>query len=234
MNRPIRTFAALAVPAGLPGALHADASVAAPQRAAAAPAVTFKARVESTLAMIFGGIFVLLAVVVTVETIARKVFNVSLQGADELGGYALAVGSTIAFSLALMGRAHLRVDVFHVRLPRRLQGALIWLSVVSLALLGGFIAWVAFKVIADTLAYGSTAQTPWATPLIWPQGVWYAGLVVFALVAAGYAVRATLLLATGRLDTLNHEFHPRGAKEELKEELDDLAQRQGTHTGAQP
>jgi hypothetical protein len=39
----------------------------------------------------------------------------SLQGADELGGYALAVGSTIAFSLALMGRNHIRVDVFHER-----------------------------------------------------------------------------------------------------------------------
>jgi len=57
--------------------------------------------------------------------------------------------------------------------------------IVSLAAFGAFIAWIAFKVIGDTLQYGSTAQTPWATPLIWPQGVWYAGLVTFALVAAG-------------------------------------------------
>jgi TRAP-type C4-dicarboxylate transport system permease small subunit len=214
--------------------LHSAAS-APGHEAAAAPAVSARERVESALATLFGGIFLLLAVVVTVETIARKVFNVSLQGADELGGYALAVGSTIAFSLALMGRAHIRVDVFHERFPRRMQSALNWLSIVSMAGLAAFIAWVAFKVIADTLAYGSTAQTPWATPLIWPQGVWYAGLVVFALVAAGYAVRATLLLATGRTDTLDREFHPKGAKEELKEELDDLAQRQtADQPGAQP
>jgi TRAP-type C4-dicarboxylate transport system permease small subunit len=214
--------------------LHSAAS-APGHEAAAAPAVSARDRVESALATLFGGIFLLLAVVVTVETIARKVFNVSLQGADELGGYALAVGSTIAFSLALMGRAHIRVDVFHGRFPPRMQSALNWLSIVSMAGLAAFIAWVAFKVIADTLAYGSTAQTPWATPLIWPQGVWYAGLVVFALVAAGYAVRATLLLATGRTDVLNHEFHPNGVKEELKEELDDLAQRQSAdHPGVQP
>ena len=69
---------------------------------------------------------------------------------------------------------------------------------------------------------------PWATPLIIPQSVWYAGLVIFALVAIGYAVRATVLLATHRIDTLNRDFHPKSAKEELKEELDDMAVRQAT------
>jgi len=185
-----------------------------------------KDRIETLLATVFGGIFLGLSVVVAVETISRKVFNVSLQGADELGGYALAVGSTIAFSLALMGRSHIRVDVFHDKFPRGMQAALNWLSIVSLAALGAFIAWIAFKVIGDTLQYGSTAQTPWATPLIWPQSVWYAGLVTFALVATGYAVRATLLLLTDRIDMLNHDFHPKSAKEELKEELEDLAHRQ--------
>ena len=190
-----------------------------------------KDRIETLLATVFGGIFLGLSVVVAVETISRKLFNVSLQGADELGGYALAVGSTIAFSLALMGRNHIRVDVFHDKFPRGLQAALNWLSIVSLAAFGAFIAWIAFKVIGDTLNYGSTAQTPWATPLIWPQSVWYAGLVTFALVAFGYAARATLLLFTNRIDTLNHDFHPKSAKEELKEELQDLAQRHGGTQG---
>jgi TRAP-type C4-dicarboxylate transport system permease small subunit len=192
---------------------------------------TMRDRIESTLANIFGAIFLVLSVVVVIETVSRKVFNISLQGADELGGYALAVGSTIAFSLALMGRNHIRVDVFHEMFPRGVQAALNWLSIVSLAVLGIFIAWVAFKVIGDTRQYGSTAQTPWATPLIWPQGVWFAGLVTFALVALGYAVRATTLLFSGRVDTLNRDFHPKSAKEELKEELEDLAHRQTTETG---
>ncbi len=211
------------------------AGAAPPVRAAtAAPAerkTNMKDRIETLLATVFGAIFLLLSVVVAVETVSRKLFNVSLQGADELGGYALAVGSTIAFSLALMGRNHIRVDVFHDKFPRAAQAALNWLSIVSLAALGTFIAWIAFKVIGDTLQYGSTAQTPWATPLIWPQSVWYAGLVIFALVAVGYAVRATLLLLTSRIETLNHDFHPKSAKEELKEELEDLAQRQGDIQG---
>jgi TRAP-type C4-dicarboxylate transport system permease small subunit len=205
----------------------------APAAAPSTGATSMKQHIENVLATVFGCIFLLLAVVVTVETISRKVFNVSLQGADELGGYALAVGSTIAFSLALMGRNHIRVDVFHEKFPRALQAFLNWFSVVSLAAFGIFVAWIATKVITDTLQYGSTAQTPWATPLVWPQSVWYAGLVIFALVALGYAVRASWLLGTGRIDTLNHDFHPKSAKEELKEELDDLVQRQAAE-GAQP
>jgi TRAP-type C4-dicarboxylate transport system permease small subunit len=193
---------------------------------------TMKERIENLLATVFGLIFLGLAVVVTVETASRKLFNISLQGADELGGYALAVGSTIAFSLALMGRNHIRVDVFHEKFSRRAQAWLNWVAIVSLAALGVFIAFVAFKVLGDTLQYRSTAQTPWATPLIWPQSVWYAGLVIFALVAVGYALRASKLLFTGELDTLNHDFHPKSAKEELKEELDDLAQRQTGDEGA--
>ena len=191
-----------------------------------------KDRIESLLATVFGVIFLVLSVVVGVETLSRKVFNISLQGADELGGYALAVGSTIAFSLALMGRNHIRVDVFHGKFPRALQAVLNWLSIVALAVLGIFIAWIAWKVIADTRLYHSTAQTPWATPLIIPQSVWYAGLVAFALVATGYAVRATILLISGRIDELNIDFHPKSAKEELKEELEDLAQRQAGDAGA--
>lgn len=201
--------------------------------AAPAKGAGVKEHIENVLAWVFGTTFLALAAVVTVETISRKVFNISLQGADELGGYALAVGSTIAFSLALMGRNHIRVDVFHEMMPRRLQAFLNWFSIVSIAAFGIFVAWVATKVITDTLHYGSTAQTPWATPLIWPQSVWYAGLVIFALVATGYALRATMLLAGGRTETLNHDFHPKSAKEELKEELDDLALRQAVE-GAKP
>jgi TRAP-type C4-dicarboxylate transport system permease small subunit len=197
-----------------------------------AAGVSMKERIENLLGIVFGTVFLTLAVVVTVETLARKLFNVSIQGADELGGYALAVGSTISFSLALMGRNHIRVDVFHEMFAPRVQAFLNWISIVLLALLGVFIAVLAWKVIGDTLQYRSTAPTPWATPLIWPQSVWYAGLVTFALVAVGYAFRATKLLLAGDLATLNRDFHPKSTKEELKDELDDLSARQGKQGGA--
>lgn len=187
-----------------------------------------KAKLELWLGTIFGLIFVALSLLVAVETVMRKTFNVSLQGADELGGYALAVGATIAFSLALIGRSHIRVDVFHDRLPALLQTVLNWLSALLLAAFAGLVAWLAWFVIQDSAAYKSVSQTPWATPLVLPQSVWLAGLVVFALVATGYALRATWLLLRGRSAQLNREFGPRSTKDEVDEELQDLQARAGT------
>jgi TRAP-type C4-dicarboxylate transport system permease small subunit len=184
-------------------------------------------RIEAALAWIFGAIFLVLSFVVTIETISRKVFNFSLQGADELGGYALAIGSTIAFSLALAGRNHIRVDVFHEMFSRRTKALLNWVSIVGLAAAAVLFVAVSLRVLRESLEYGSTAQTPWATPLIYPQSLWYLGLIFFMLVAVGFAIRATGLLFGGQLDELNVEFHPKSAKEELKEELDDFAQRSG-------
>ncbi len=184
-----------------------------------------KARFENILGILFGTIFMTLVALVTVETIARKLFNVSLQGVDELGGYALAIGSTIAFSLAVFGRNHIRVDVLHQHYPDWLKALMNWLSAFSLAAFAVFLCWVAIQVLLDSVTYGSTAQTPWATPLIYPQSLWYAGLVIFAIVSSCFAAWATYLLLTGKQQELIHEFQPKSAKEELKEELDDLAQR---------
>lgn len=184
-----------------------------------------KTRLENILGILFGTIFMTLVALVTIETIVRKLFNVSLQGVDELGGYALAIGSTISFSLAVFGRNHIRVDVLHQHYPDWLKAVMNWLSAFSLAAFAVFLCWVAIQVLLDSVTYGSTAQTPWATPLIYPQSLWYAGLVMFAIVSVCFAAWATYLLFTGKRQDLIHEFQPKSAKEELKEELDDLAQR---------
>ncbi|WP_286977820.1 TRAP transporter small permease subunit [Pseudomonas sp.] len=90
-------------------------------------------RIENTLAAIFGGIFIALSGWISIEVLARKLLGVSLQGANELGGYALAVGATLAFTLALFGRNHIRVDVFYERLSAGWQAALNWFSSVLMA-----------------------------------------------------------------------------------------------------
>lgn len=184
-----------------------------------------KDSIERWLGTLFGLIFMGLSLVVTVETVMRKVFTVSLQGADELGGYALAFGSTIAFSLALIGRTHIRVDVFHDRFPAWLQTALNWLSIMCLAAFAGLMAWLAWFVIRDTQAYQSVAQTPWATPLVYPQTAWLFGLIMFALVSAGFAIHASILLLSGRTDELNADYGPRSTKQEVEEEVEDLKAR---------
>lgn len=181
-----------------------------------------KDTLERWLGTLFGLIFIGLSLVVAVETVMRKLFNVSLQGADELGGYALAVGATIAFSMALLGRNHIRVDVFHDRFLAPLQTILNWLSALSLAAFAGLLAWLAWFVIQDSRSYQSVSQTPWATPLVYPQTAWLVGLMVFGALAVGISLYASLLLLNGRTSELNALLHPRTTREELKEELDDL------------
>ncbi len=174
---------------------------------------------------LFGIALIGLSVFVSLETVFRKLFNFSFEGADELGGYVLAVGSSLAFVVALVERAHIRIDVLHQHLPAGIRVALDWISILSIAGLGLFMVYIGRVVISDTLDYGSTAATPWATPLIYPQSAWYAALCLFGLVSLLLAVRATLLLARGRFDELSSEFHPKGAIEELQEEMHDLSQR---------
>ena len=184
-----------------------------------------KDTLERWLGTIFGLIFVALSLIVAVETAIRKLFNVSLQGADELGGYALAVGATIAFSMALVGRNHIRVDVFYGHFPAIFKTAINWLSALSLAAFAGLLAWLAWFVIQDSRSYQSVSQTPWATPLVYPQTAWLIGLIIFGVLAVGIALYSTWLLMTGRIASLNELLQPRSANEELKEELDDLQTR---------
>ncbi|MEE8272123.1 MAG: TRAP transporter small permease, partial [Alphaproteobacteria bacterium] len=114
-------------------------------------------RVVTVLSCIFGYMFLALSVFVTTETIMRKLFNFSFQGADELGGYALAVGSSLAFTIALLGRNHIRIDLLHERLPPAVQSVLNWLAIVLLAMFGVLLGWVCFNVVVDTMSYRSTA-----------------------------------------------------------------------------
>ena len=177
------------------------------------------------ISRLFGWALLFLSGFVALETVLRKLFNTSLQGADELGGYTLAFGASLAFVVAMIDRAHIRIDVLHARFPVRLQAAIDWLSVISLGVLGLLFLYVGRFVISDTLAYGSTAATPWRTPLIWPQSAWYAGLAVFALCSFVMAGRASRLFFAGRYEELAHEFNPKTAEEELSEELDQLKER---------
>lgn len=176
------------------------------------------------MSLSFGLIFLALSFVVALETLLRKVFNMSLQGADELGGYSLAIGATLAFSLALMGRTHIRVDVFHEYFSPAMRRLLDTLSSILMAAFALLMAVLAWYVLEDSRAYQSVAQTPWATPLSYPQAAWFIALGMFALVAISMAVRAVVLWIKGSPE-LEREFGPRSTKEEVDEELQDLKAR---------
>ncbi len=91
--------------------------------------------------------------------------------------------------------------------------------------MGLFLARYCWIVVIDTVEYGSTAPTAWATPMVYPQGVWYGAILIFTGLSLWMAVSATRLFLKGDIDGLNKEFHTKSAMEELEEELEDLRRR---------
>lgn len=198
---------------------------AANAKGAASPVIAAATRLSNALAHLFGYLMLVFAVIVTVETISRKLLGYSLQGVDELGGYALAITSSLAFTTALVERAHIRIDLLHLQFARPVQALLNWLSVVLIAAFALLLMKVATDVLSETIEFNSTAPTPWATPLIWPQSFWYAALGVFALVSVVLAAHATYTFATRRWGELARLYGPKLADEEVQEELEDLRRR---------
>ncbi|MEM7047600.1 MAG: TRAP transporter small permease [Pseudomonadota bacterium] len=125
----------------------------------------------------WGAGFLLLAsaFLVTGDVIARKFFNVSLAGADEITGYCFAVGTALSLSFVLYKRAHIRVDVLYQFFSPRWR---IVSDIAGLLLLTGFTAmvtWMAGGLVIDTLTHSSRSITPLKVPLIFPHLPWFIG-----------------------------------------------------------
>lgn len=126
-----------------------------------------------------GTLIVLSAFLVTLEVFLRKLFNISLGGADEISGYAFGVATALALSFALFERAHIRVDALLGAIPKVLHP---YINLLGLLLLTGFalvIVVMVWGMVGDTLDNGSRSITPMRVPLAIPQIPWLLGWMFF-------------------------------------------------------
>lgn len=156
-------------------------------------------------ALLCGYFLLLLALLVGFEVVARKLLGFSLQGADEIGGYVLAIQGAIGFSYALLRRAHTRIDFLITRFGEDWQRVLNVLAIAMMAAFAVFMAWRAGAAFFETLEYRSIANSPLATPLWIPQSLWLAGLVLFAVAATVSAIWSVILL-TRDPEAVNRRF----------------------------
>jgi len=175
--------------------------------------------------VIFGIVMTALCVVIAVETVLRKLFNHSLAGVDELSGYAIAIGAPLCFAIAAIEQSHIRINLLHMRMPRGARASLNLLSAITLALLSLYLAVFTYRTVGETRMFGSVAQTPWMTPLIWPQTAWLIAMIAFSVSTVWLALRATLLALRRDTDGLLNEFGPDDVSDELANELSDLEAR---------
>jgi TRAP-type C4-dicarboxylate transport system permease small subunit len=173
----------------------------------------------SRWAVWFGGALTIGSVLlITFDVLARKFFGFTTGGADELSSYAFAISTSWAFAFATLQRANVRVDVLYQYLPVRLSAVLDWLSVVALGVFMVMLTYYAYDVAATSWAQNSAANTPLATPLYIPQGLWLLGLIWMCLVLALMLVRSSVALVTGRFDDVKAIAGVRSTQEEAEEE----------------
>jgi TRAP-type C4-dicarboxylate transport system permease small subunit len=175
----------------------------------------------------FGGALILLAaLLIGVDVLMRKFLARSIGGADELAGYALAIGTTWGLGAALLDRAHIRIDSLYVHFPQKLR---LCLDALALILLVGFfalIAWHGSGVVSQSWTSGSRSQSALETPTVVPQAIWIAGLAVFVLVGVFLLVNALRLGLSGDLRGMAQLISTRSAEEEVEDEIRDLKDRQ--------
>ena len=172
-----------------------------------------------------GGLLIVAAFIIGVEVVIRKAFSISIGGADELSGFALAIGSAWSFAFALLDRAHVRIDSLYVTLPARVCAVLDIVGLTALILFMGLVTWFGYGVFAQSLEFGARTMSPLATPLVIPQSLWVVGLVLFMVVAVLLLVRALTALVRGEPATVQRLIGSRTVAQEVEQELRDAEHR---------
>ena len=174
----------------------------------------------------FGGALVLLAaVLIGIDVLMRKFLNRSIGGADELAGYALAIGTAWGLGAALIDRAHIRIDSLYVLFPRKLR---LLLDLAALVLFVAFFAlmtWHGFGVVSQSWTSGSRSQSALETPTVFPQTLWIVGLLGFVIVGILLLLHAVSMIARGDLAGAGRAIGTRSAEEEIEDEIRDLKER---------
>ena len=174
----------------------------------------------------FGGALILLAaILIGIDVVMRKFFHASMGGADELAGYALALGTAWSLAATLLDRAHIRIDSLYVLFPRRLR---FFLDVVGLVLFVGFfalIAWHGWNVVAQSWSSGSRSQSALQTPTVIPQFIWFVGLAGFVAIGIVLLMHAVVLATRGQHAAVAKAISTRSAEEEVADEIRDLTER---------
>jgi len=159
------------------------------------------------------------ALLIALDLILRKTFDISLGGADEIAGYTLAITSAWAFPVTLLKRSHIRVDILYARLGLKPRVLLDLFALACMAVLVSALAVHAWQVLWDSIEYRSVSNTPLQVPQWLPQSIWFAGYLFFALTLLSLAVVSLGHLLRGRWSAVSPLIGIHTVEEEIEEEL---------------
>lgn len=166
-----------------------------------------------------------LCVFIVVSALARKFFSIGLQGADEYGGYLLAISAAFGFSFGVLERSHVRVGLLRDALPAPLKAIFDLAALAVLLVFAVNLLVAGWSVVSTTFSMDARATTALQTPLVIPQAIWVLAFVLFVLTCAmqlGRGLRAFLRRDWALIDA---ELGTKGTEEEVEEELRALKDR---------
>ena len=133
--------------------------------------------------------------------------------------------------MGLLERAHVRIDSLYVALPRRVRTVL---DVFGLAVFVAFmalVAWRGFGVFSESVKLDAHSMSPIATPLVYPQALWVAGLILFVLIGSLLLARVLVAFVTGDAATVHRLAGSRSVTEEIGQETRHLGRRREPEPG---
>ena len=156
----------------------------------------------SQLAVWVGGAALLAeAVMVTVDVLSRKIFNVTMSGSEDYSGYVLSATTTWAYSYCLLHRSNVRIDALYNFLPRKVTALLDIIGLLLLFYFMSIMTYYAMVSFVDSWVNNSVSITTLGTPQWIPQLFWVAGLILF-FVTLIFVVSIQSLLYCNGIGTL--------------------------------
>jgi TRAP-type C4-dicarboxylate transport system permease small subunit len=155
------------------------------------------------LACFGGGVLLCCCVLVSLDVISRKLFNIVPFFSFELTGYGFGLAIALGYSYALLSKAHIRVNALYIHFPPAVR---IVLDIVALAVLSavvGSLAFYAVIVAHKSFELDAVSNTTLAMPLVIPQAIWAMGLLWFAFTCIFLLVKAVGLWIRRRGDEVS-------------------------------
>jgi TRAP-type C4-dicarboxylate transport system permease small subunit len=179
-----------------------------------------------TLARVSGWICGLLltlsAALIGLDILLRQTIVVTIGGANELAGYALAVSSSWGCTVALVHRMHVRIDSVYTHMSARVRALLDIVGLASLIYFLALVTYYAYKVLEQSIESGTRSISALGAPLAIPQAVWLAGFIVFLFVSSIFLLRAVIAFAKGDLRRVRDLLGARSVQEEMEFEKKNL------------
>ncbi|MGL5447241.1 MAG: TRAP transporter small permease subunit [Rhabdaerophilum sp.] len=177
-------------------------------------------RVTNLMGYASGWGFIFCSAFICFDVLARRFLGFSSQATTEITSYILAFGLAWGLAHTLSMRAHVRIDLLINKLPAKLRYWMHFLSLLMLGVFIGFLAKASYDLVAESVLFGATDTSTLQIPLAIPQGLWAAGIGVFALMIGVMVVENMLLLLAGRGAEAEANLVPRSYSEDVAEALE--------------